>query len=1183
MRKFFTYLLPVLGFIMLVFFINNQIENSQLDLAQLDKSIMKESASKGMPQVQMSERKRKVKGLIKQDSPNKYREWQHGIRTRDGEDHPGYEFNYRIKELMKSRNVRNIKDLSKNRNDNKADGDSFIEVGPGNVSGRTRALVVDPDDNSFNTWYSGSVGGGVWKTVDAGQNWTQLTPNIGNLATSAIVQSPSNPDVLYVGTGEGFGNVDQIDGNGIWKTTDRGASWQQLASTANYDFQNIMRMIIDPDNEDIVLVATASGFQHNSGTNPATAIRRTTDGGLTWTQVFQGSSRIEDLAADPTNFQFQYATDNGRSVVKSNNGGLTWTSSTTGISGVGRMEIAVAPSDPTRIYISAVGGTFGSVLYISRDSGGTWVAATESGADGVNWLGGQGWYDNTIEVNPYNEDEVYVGGINIWRIDVADNNKITTTNITDGYGQFGGSSKGVHVDQHNIVMVKTDTTSSAFRMINCNDGGVSYSDNKGTSYSHTENGYNTSQFYGVDKKNGSNEYVGGMQDNNSYVSPVNPNSSSVWTVRWGGDGFDAAWNYGDGNKVLVSSQYNNIGRSTNGGVSFGSGTNGMNDVGSASAPFFTKIAKSKQDVDLVFAIGASGVWRSADFGANWSLTEMPSGFNGTSYFSQIKFSLINPQVIWTAQNVSSNSAPFVSIDGGFEFEQTKPLPFSMGRISGLATHPTQRNTAYILFSYAQAPKIVRTSDLGQTWEDITGFLGSDSSTNGFPDVAVYSLVVMPFDTTIIWAGTGIGLFESTDNGETWHAANRGLPPVAVYDMVIVNDQVVAATHGRGIWVASMSGLAEYEPPVVPLAPVLNDVAFDGKTLFLDTELRSVYDSTQIRIDGVSIQTVLNETLVDSVLHISYESDSSKEIEVRLYSYLNGDFYVSQKMKLEVFSFQNPVLSYVTDFEDEPLENFAGIGFQITNYAGFLNNAIHSSHDYENETEYFFTLLKPIIVSASNPNMVYSDVAIVEPGEPGSKFGDSDFWDYVIIEGSKDGNTWKPLLDGYDARFDPSWEAAWTTTTAYRNLFVSHTIDISKTFNAGDTILIRFRLFTDELENGWGWVIDSLQIQDVLVSIDDLRFTANTFSLKQNYPNPFNPETTINFSLAKSGPVSLKIYDITGKLVKTVYNNHKLKAGVLHKAVWDGKNNFGNQVSSGTFYYRLKAGEKISVKKMVLLR
>ncbi len=1139
---------------------------------EINKNIVQDSELKKLQKEVMSERKQKVKGMVKQDSPDKFMEWQQGIRTRDGELRPGYEFNYRIKELLKSNRVNSIAELSKNQFSKLSDGDLFIERGPANVAGRTRALVIDPDDPNFDTWYAGSVGGGVWKTTNAGQSWIELTPAIGNLATSTIVQSVSNPDVIYVGTGEGFGNVDQVAGAGIWKTIDRGVTWDQLSSTANYDFQNIMRMIIDPKDADIVVVATNSSVGQP-------AIRRTTNGGQDWIRVHQGSSSIQDLTADPSNFQIQYATENGIGVVKSTNSGQSWSSSSNGISGVGRMEIAVSWTDSSRLYLSAVGGVDGSTLWISRDSGASWTAATENGGN-TDWLGGQGWYDNTINVNPYDENEVYVGGISLHKVTVSEDNTFQISYIANVYGGQS-ESKGVHPDQHNIVFAKTNEANNSYRMIICNDGGVSYSDNEGTTFSHTENGYNTAQFYGVDKQNGVDAYVGGMQDNGTYQSFANPDSSSGWIYKIGGDGFEVLWNYNDPNKIMGGYQYNGIQVSINGGLSFQSATNGLTDTGSGEAPFFTKLAKSKQDPDLVFALGASGVWRSDNFGENWNLTKMPDGFNGASYYSQIKTSLVNPQIIWTANSVSSNKGAFVSADGGIEFEQTNPLTFQMGRLTGLETHPTQQNTAFLLYSFAQSPKIIRTTDLGHSWEDISGFGTNNTSSTGFPDVAVYSLVVMPYDTTIIWVGTGIGLFESTDNGESWHATNYGLPPVAIYEMVVVNDQVVTATHGRGIWSISLTELAGYEPPTAVLSPILKSTLHQQGSLVIESQMRSSYDSIQVIIEENVTKVVYGNTVVDTTIRVPYLLSSAKEVSIQLKAFVAGIEYFSQKLNKVVYTFDNPLSSYATNFEDNPVSDFFNDGFELKNILG--SQELHSEHNYQDAKENTYTLKVPITIQSENATVKYDDIAIIEPGESGTVYGDFEFWDYVVVEGSLDGDNWMALAPGYDARYNQDWLNNYNNGGSQAGLWVGHKIDLLNTFNVGDNILIRFRLFADAAANGWGWAIDNLEIQQNITTLENLKYELKTFSLKQNYPNPFNPNTTINFSLDEAGPVSLKIYNITGKLVKTVYNRKTFKAGILHRAVWDGTNNFGNTVSSGTFYYRLESGQKISVKKMVLIR
>jgi len=1135
------------------------------------------------------EKKGEFKEEQGEDSPEKFYEYERLIRTRSDETFPSYSANYRMEALKKALHIRDMRRLKRRLMKTAGSGPSWTERGPANVSGRTRGLVVDSDDPTYNTWFAASVGGGVWKTTNAGQSWIMATPDIGNFAASAIVQSASDPDVFYVGTGEGFGNIDQIDGSGIWKSTDHGQTWQQLASTANFSFQNIMRLIIDPENENIVLAATNAGFNYNQGTPERPSIFRTTNGGQSWSKVYESDydGVIEDLISDPFDFRFQYATLNGEGVIRSSDGGLTWSKNAGSFKGVGRMEIAVSFSDPSRLYISAEGGSSGSgsTLYISRDNGESWNAASESNGKPINWLGGQGWYDNTIAVNPFDENQVFVGGINIWRIDVNSDNSIKTTNITDGYGQYGGSSKGVHVDQHNIVLVPVNAQTNQFRMINCNDGGVSYSDNGGQTFTQTENGYNTSQFYGVDKKNGADEYIGGMQDNGTYKSPagVSASAGTNWNGVWGGDGFETVWNYKDPSKILVASQYNGIGRSTNGGQSFGSSTNGLEDVGAnKGAPFFTKLAKSKQDADLVFAMSTNAVWRSDDFGAHWDKISIDH-FGGSSSFSEVKISLVNPQIVWAATYLNNGSAPFVSIDGGYTFESVQPAAgYILGRISGFETHPLAPNTAFALFSFAHSPKIMRTRDLGQTWRDISGFADSDTSTNGFPDVAVYSLVVMPFDTTIIWAGTGIGLFESTDNGGSWHYADNGLPPVAVYEMEIVNDQVVAATHGRGIWSITLPQLSGYEPPETALAPQLNSASFTGGDLVLKANLRSAYDSTQVRVNQMPVKTFYGISPADTTLTLSYEPDSTVKVTIRIYSYKNGLRYVSQPKKLISYSFKHPHFSYANDFENLPVNDFLGEGFQIARYFGFRTKAIHTDHPYKDQTGYYYILKQPIIVKSDSAFLKYDDIALVEPGEAGTVFGDPKFKDYVVVEGSKDGENWLPLADGYDARYDSLWLNAYTNGGYISNLWVSHSLDLLNTFSAQDTILIRFRLYSDQENNGWGWAIDNLQIQKIITALSANNPVVQKFTLAQNYPNPFNPSTTIRFTLDQNRKVNLKIFNVAGQRIKTIYNGKKLNATGEHRVVWDGTNEQGRAVASGTYFCLLKAGPKVAVRKMLLI-
>ena len=169
------------------------------------------------------------------DNPDKFVEFENRIRSSPGTNAPAYPLNYKMTELDKAVKRKFNISLSKFNSSFKqlqSGALPWIERGPGNVTGRTRGLIIDPDDSTGNTWFAGSVGGGIWKTTNGGKDWANKTPALPNLATTTLAMAPSNHKVIYAGTGEGFFNVDAVVGDGIFKSTDRGETWDQLASTA---------------------------------------------------------------------------------------------------------------------------------------------------------------------------------------------------------------------------------------------------------------------------------------------------------------------------------------------------------------------------------------------------------------------------------------------------------------------------------------------------------------------------------------------------------------------------------------------------------------------------------------------------------------------------------------------------------------------------------------------------------------------------------------------------------------------------------------------------------------------------------------------------------------------------------------------------------------------------------------
>ncbi len=1123
-----------------------------------------------------TQKRSRIKGALRQDQPDEFAKFFQAIRTADDQTAPDYQANYRKIELDNARRRAGKSQITL----------PWQERGPGNVAGRARVIVVDPDDPTFSTWYIGSASGGIWKTVNRGQTFVELTSDLQNLATTTLVMPKSNSNVLYAGTGEGFGTFAFIYGQGIWKSENKGNSWTQLASTATDNkFTNVMRMVVDPSDEKVIVVATSTGGRNNTG--EIAYIFKSTDGGLSWTETYQraaqGPGRVEDLIANPLNFNTLFATVKGRGILKSTDAGATWTEIFAPFSGVGRMEIAIAPSDTTHLYVAADGSSQ-SFLYKSADSGQTWVRTTESNGNDLDWLGGQGFYDNAIAVDPFDANRVLVGGIDIIEAQVS-GSQTTLTPVTDGYGRYGGDPKGVHVDHHHIQFFVTDDTQQEYLLLNANDGGISFSTDNGATFSQTGGsglaGLNTAQFYGVDKRNGSARYVGGTQDNGSWVSPTDPNDLTAWQPAPSGDGFEAAWHYHEPDWLLETAQFNTLFRSTNGGTSWD-----FVDV-PGSGPFLTRIAKSNQDPDLILMLNSAGAIRSENFGDSWQEVPIQNFRLGSEIGNgTVRISLADPNIVWAGTRLSSANATLnVSTDGGQSFTPTNRYGVvTMGAITDIATHPTEPNTAFALFSFAGRPKILKTTDLGQTWTDISGFGANGSSDNGFPDVTTYSLLVMPYDPNIVWAGTEIGLFVSDDGGDSWVYSDSGLPAVAIWQMRIVNDEVVLATHGRGIWSVSLSELLGYEPQALNLKPILSKITSGlGGNLSFSVTVRGDYDSTivfadaqeAIRLPGSTGRTVVP---VQTTVPVA----SVRDVPIHAVSYIDGDSVSSTVSTVTLFPAVEAQDSFGTNFDGAGL-SFHLDGMSISSVPGFDTGVLHTAHPYVNLEEVTATLLQPVVLGTSEATLTYADVVIVEPGADGTVFGDEDFFDFVVVEGSNDsGISWTPIADGYDSRADPAWLSAYNTNSSGdKSLFVQHQINLLDTFSPQDTLLIRFRLVADPLVTGWGWAVDSLGIQtEVLTAVEEL--APNKLALHPNFPNPFRESTSIQYSVADNGDVvTVEIYDIAGRRVRTLLRDHRAEPG-LQVVTWDGRSDAGSPLAAGSYVCRITEGRSRSESQLITL-
>lgn len=985
--------------------------------------------------------KHNKEGYFKTMEANGYFKYMDAIRTKAGEKYPSYKSGYRQVELEKALARSNAQAA-------RTESFTFDERGPGNVAGRTRAVLVDVRDAANNTWFIGTAGGGIWKTTDAGATWEDKSGNMANLAITSIAQCQSSPAIMYATTGETPFSGAGINGGGVFKSTDGGDTWNRLDSTIprTTEFLQATRVIVSPSDPNLVLVTSAHNPYLSSGIDPddrrTSYILRSTNGGNSWTITYSDPQLLQQIIAEPGNFNNMYAVGSvfgSPNMVRSTDAGLTWQSTPltsiaavedTDGNGIGRTELAISPSNPAVLYASVEINGGSARLLMSSDRGVSWRIVEENGRQkNQDYLGGQGGFDNCIAVDPTNENRVYWGGVDLWsttitpastrtgprqflgtdlvNMDFLDFTRVSGFTLWNGQLEVntpaqavsveirfgpgktqkahrfvaGGGNVGAGVpanqyiyqdyvdvpfevwdvendrqlmfsfrDQQadgeysfterdpndaegllntreymfvhsipydaatpSILITKADQpaanrggghevsqiyfvwpfltegqtfdpnatstirfnyggatyqnstitrVSDAYRadnatgndlfelhpdhhmlkyagntrLISVNDGGLAYSDDNGSTWLEVDNlatnNIVTSQYYKVDRHPTENRYVGGMQDNGSWVSPLNPTSSSDHVEASGGDGMESVWHATDPNLVITTSQYNTMHRSTDGGESFTRTNSGITDTGDGGdAPFVTRLGYSPLAPDVIYAVGASGVYKSTNFGQRWNRKSITSElWNFSSSTTSVYPSLADPNIVWAGGGMAEDRTMFLSQDGGETFTAL-PNPIDIGVMSGFATDPENPNTAYMLFGQGAVGKVWRTTDLGQTWREISGFGLGTTSRTGFPDVVPFSMVVWG-DT--LFVGTEIGLFASYDNGGAWQVVPE-FPAVAVFSLVVKEEdgQLVIGTHGRGAWSSDMGITYNRTPPAgdgsLTVSTISRNTSEDGTT------------------------------------------------------------------------------------------------------------------------------------------------------------------------------------------------------------------------------------------------------------------------------------------------------------------------------------------------------------------
>jgi len=690
--------------------------------------------------------------------------------------------------------------------------------------GRVAAVTGVPGGG--NTFYFGAVDGGVWKTIDAGLTWNPVFDGQPIASIGAVEVAPSNPNILYAGTGESDIRSALSSGDGVYKSSDGGQTWKNVGLR---DSRQISRIVIDPRTPDVVYVGALG---HAYGPNDTRGVYKSSDGGATWTRVLdKGSSvGVSDLAIaiGSPNILFAgtwnarrppwstYPPINGPGggLYRSTDSGATWTPLTgNGLpeGDWGRVGVAVAP-DGKRVYALIDAGKK-SGLYRSDDGGNTWTRA-----NGDARLTNRAWYFMGITVDPGNPDVIYMPNIALYKSE--DGGKT----ITIVRGAPGGD------DYHQLWVDPRDSS----HLILGTDQGTTVSVNRGQTWSSWYN-QPTAQFYHVITDNEFPYHVyGAQQDTGSIAVPNRTDHGLItgrdWYMVGGGESGWLAPDPSDANILYASGVYGSVVRfdrrmSLSQDITpwpmqnFGSEVN----LRKYRDPWTPVLVLSPAEKNALY-LGTQYVMKTTDGGLHWQeispdltgavATERGTGpatvqnakQRGYGVVFSIAPSPLKADEIWAG---SDTGLLHLTRDGGKSWQDVTPKGLSdWSKIAMIEASRFDPAVAYLAVDRHrlddQTPYIYRTRDYGKDWQPIATGIGANSFVNAVRED--------PEKKGLLYAGTELGIYVSLDDGDHWQPLQLNLPVSSVRDMTVHSDDLVVATHGRSFWILDdISSLRQMVP------------------------------------------------------------------------------------------------------------------------------------------------------------------------------------------------------------------------------------------------------------------------------------------------------------------------------------------------------------------------------------